>query len=160
MSASRQASGGRVGQERGSNAHPRDLSLVRTAVAGTSSSLRSEHDHDPSAPPRASVVAQAFTSTPVEYPVLNAAAGLATQHWLRTQALGSLVDRVACAWMRWHLLDNTANDAGGVARAQVHLALHQFGEVVTAYDDLLDDLRTCVRCPPSDQALAEPAATA
>ncbi|MGH3752471.1 MAG: hypothetical protein ACRDRP_07200 [Pseudonocardiaceae bacterium] len=43
------------------------------------------------APPRASVVVRAFSSTPVGHPVLTAAVGLATQHLLRTQA-----HQVAC----------------------------------------------------------------
>ncbi|MGQ0841496.1 DUF4254 domain-containing protein [Actinokineospora sp.] len=77
---------------------------------------------------------------------------------LHTETLGQLVDRVACAWMRWHLLDNADNDAGAVARAQIHLAWHQLGELATAYDDLLADLRTGSRCLPRYQTLAGPAA--
>ncbi len=194
---------------------PDSAMIGMSAVAiAESSPARSAQDHGLSTPPRASVLVRAFTSTPVGHPVLTAAAGLATHHWLRaearhlvcdphadehvvaaatrsinstdaaravlidridvwavtslaehrtgrlhTETLGRLVDRVACAWMRWHLLDNADNDAGVVHRAQVHLAWHQLGELATAYDDLVSDLRTGGRRLPRYHTPARPAAT-
>lgn len=167
--------------------------------------------------PRASVVVRAFSSTPIEHPVLTAAIGLATQHLLRTQAhqvacdrhaddhvvaaatrqvnaaeaacavlidridvwaatelpesraavlhtetLGQLVDRLAILWTRWKLLDSTdtGTDTSPARTAQVRLAWHQLGELVTAHDDLVTDLQTHRRRLPRYQTPTGPAATA
>lgn len=61
---------------------------------------------------------------------------------LHTESLGQLVDRLAMAWMRWRLLEETAVVAPnpGVRTVEVRAALHQVAELSGAYDDLLTDL--------------------
>lgn len=54
---------------------------------------------------------------------------------LHTETLGSVIDRLAIAWVRANTLINT-NDA----RDRARLALRQLGELATAYDDLIRDV--------------------
>jgi hypothetical protein len=56
---------------------------------------------------------------------------------LHTETLGSVVDRLAIAWVRsCRLRDSSA--AGGVELAR--MAVHQLGELACAYDDLVRDV--------------------
>lgn len=54
---------------------------------------------------------------------------------LHTETLGSVIDRLAIAWVRANSLINT-NDARDLAR----LALRQLAELAGAYDDLIRDI--------------------
>lgn len=56
---------------------------------------------------------------------------------LHTETLGSVVDRLAIAWVRANSLINT-NDA----RDRARLALRQLAELADAYDDLIRDVAT------------------
>lgn len=54
---------------------------------------------------------------------------------LHTETLGSVVDRLAIAWVRANRLINTID-----ARDQARLALRQLAELADAYDDLIRDV--------------------
>jgi hypothetical protein len=54
---------------------------------------------------------------------------------LHTESLGSVVDRLAIAWVRVKRL----SDAGGV-RDRANIAMRQLAELADAYDDLIRDL--------------------
>lgn len=54
---------------------------------------------------------------------------------LHTETLGSVIDRLAIAWVRANSLINT-NDA----RDRARLSLHQLAELANAYDDLVRDV--------------------
>lgn len=56
---------------------------------------------------------------------------------LHTETLGSVVDRLAIAWVR----ANTLINSGG-ARERARLALRQLAELADAYDDLIRDVAT------------------
>jgi hypothetical protein len=56
---------------------------------------------------------------------------------LHTETLGSVVDRLAIAWVRANNLINTNG-----ARDQARLALRQLAELAEAYDDLVRDVAT------------------
>lgn len=56
---------------------------------------------------------------------------------LHTETLGSVIDRLAIAWVRANSLINT-NDA----RDRARLALRQLAELADAYDDLIRDVAT------------------
>ncbi len=62
---------------------------------------------------------------------------------LHTETLGSVVDRLAIAWVRANSLINTNN-----ARDRARLSLRQLAELADAYDDLVRDVATgCRRLP-------------
>lgn len=67
---------------------------------------------------------------------------------LHTETLGSVVDRLAIAWVRANSLINT-NDA----RDRARLALRQLAELADAYDDLVRDVATGHRRLPTWRAL-------
>lgn len=54
---------------------------------------------------------------------------------LHTETLGSVIDRLAIAWVRANSLINTDN-----ARDRARLSLHQLAELANAYDDLVRDV--------------------
>jgi hypothetical protein len=54
---------------------------------------------------------------------------------LHTETLGSVIDRLAIAWVRANSLINTNN-----ARDRARLSLHQLAELANAYDDLVRDV--------------------
>jgi Protein of unknown function (DUF4254) len=56
---------------------------------------------------------------------------------LHTETLGSVVDRLAIAWVRVNSLRNTTSSD---ARDYARLALRQLAELADAYDDLVRDL--------------------
>jgi hypothetical protein len=56
---------------------------------------------------------------------------------LHTETLGSVIDRIAIAWVRANSLINT-NDA----RDRARVALRQLAELADAYDDLIRDVAT------------------
>lgn len=56
---------------------------------------------------------------------------------LHTETLGSVIDRLAIAWVRANSLINTNN-----ARDRARLALRQLAELADAYDDLIRDVAT------------------
>jgi len=66
---------------------------------------------------------------------------------LHTETFGSVVDRMAIAWVRV----NSLRDAG--ASDQVRLALRQLTELAAAYDDLVRDLALGRRRLPSWRSL-------
>ncbi|WP_418153961.1 DUF4254 domain-containing protein [Actinoalloteichus caeruleus] len=63
---------------------------------------------------------------------------------LHTETLGSVVDRLAIAWVRLNSLINTNN-----ARDAARLALRQLAELADAYDDLIRDVATGQRRLPA-----------
>lgn len=67
---------------------------------------------------------------------------------LHTETLGSVVDRLAIAWVRANSLINTA-----VARDRARLALRQLAELAGAYDDLIRDVAAGHRRLPAWRSL-------
>jgi len=63
---------------------------------------------------------------------------------LHTETLGSVIDRLAIAWVRSNSLINS-----GEARDRARLALRQLAELADAYDDLIRDVATGHRRLPS-----------
>lgn len=72
---------------------------------------------------------------------------------LHTESLGQLVDRLATVWTRAHLL---AADDTPSARLGTRVARHQLGELSSAYDDLITDLRATRRRLPRYQTPTGP----
>ncbi|MGH3494112.1 MAG: DUF4254 domain-containing protein [Sciscionella sp.] len=67
---------------------------------------------------------------------------------LHTETLGSVVDRLAIAWVRANSLINS-----GDARDRARLALRQLAELADAYDDLIRDVATGHRRLPTWRSL-------
>lgn len=67
-----------------------------------------------------------------------------TEASLHTETLGSVIDRLAIAWVRANSLINS-----GVARDRARIALRQLAELADAYDDLIRDVATGHRRLPS-----------
>jgi hypothetical protein len=67
---------------------------------------------------------------------------------LHTETLGSVVDRLAIAWVRANSLINTTD-----ARDRARLALRQLAELADAYDDLIRDVAAGHRRLPTWRSL-------
>ncbi|MGH4019754.1 MAG: DUF4254 domain-containing protein [Pseudonocardiaceae bacterium] len=73
---------------------------------------------------------------------------------LHTETLGQLVDRLATVWTRSRLI--AENDTGPTASTWARVALHQLGELCTAYDDLVTDVERGRRRLPACQTPTRP----
>lgn len=69
---------------------------------------------------------------------------------LHTETLGSVIDRLAIAWVRSQRLLNTTGEIG---RERARLALRQLAELADAYDDLVRDLAVGRRRVPAWHSL-------
>lgn len=59
---------------------------------------------------------------------------------LHTETLGSVIDRLAVAWVRARRLAEVAQSAGSGARSRVRHASRQLAELGDAYDDLVREV--------------------
>ncbi len=148
---------------------PNDVDLVLTTAAGLAVQhrLRAEahqlacdpyaDDQAVAAATRAVNAVDAACAVLIDQVDVWAATALTESRtgFVHTETLGQLVDRVACVWMRWHLLDGADRSA---RQARARVAFHQLGELAGAYDDLLTDLQTGRRRLPRYQTPTGPTA--